>query len=278
MRYDFKYKQGARSFRPDFGRVINATDGGYERGHAAGYTEGETAATAAAEAANALILADCNAVLPDKGVEVADTLEQVPQRIGEIEYSPNVLLYTTGTTRMFTRAVFPEGYEITITAPNHQGDMGEMFSGAKGIRKITMDIPTDADYIAYNFIYPNSPVEELVLPDGIHFKDWNYFATLSATLRIVTGRINPSGNTSNVNTFNGCYALEEVYFMPGTIEGSISFGHSANLSAESIQSIIDGLADLTGATAQTLTLHATVKSKLTDEQKATILSKNWNIA
>ena len=43
------------------------------------------AGKAKAEAHNAAILTDCNAVLPDKGVEPADTLAQVPQRIEEIQ-------------------------------------------------------------------------------------------------------------------------------------------------------------------------------------------------
>ena len=50
------------------------------------------------------------------------------------------------------------------------------------------------------------------------------------------------------------------------------------LSDETIQSIIDGLADLTEQTTQTITFYATVGAKLTDEQKATITAKNWTLA
>ena len=78
-------------------------------------------------------------------------------------------------------------------------------------------------------------------------------------------------------TFNYCYALKEIRFVQNTIYLGIGFPHSSLLSAESVQSIIDGLADLTGATAQTLTLHATVGAKLTDAQKATITAKNWTL-
>ena len=48
---------------------------------------------------------------------------------------------------------------------------------------------------------------------------------------------------------------------------------SSKLSAESVQSIIDGLAIV--GTAQTLTLHSSIV--LTDEQKAQISSKNWTL-
>ena len=75
--------------------------------------------------------------------------------------------------------------------------------------------------------------------------------------------------------FSGCISLVDVRFVKETIKGSIKIP-SPVLSAESIQSIIDGLA--TVATAQTLTLHADVKAKLTAEQLATITGKNWNLA
>lgn len=79
------------------------------------------------------------------------------------------------------------------------------------------------------------------------------------------------------NLFSYCNALKEVRFVNNSIPMSVSFSNSNLLSAESIQSIIDGLADLTGGTAQTLTLHATVGAKLTDTQKATITAKNWKL-
>lgn len=77
--------------------------------------------------------------------------------------------------------------------------------------------------------------------------------------------------------FNKMNSLVYVRFAKETLKLSISI-LSAYLSDESIQSIIDGLADLTGQTAQTITFHTTVKNKLTEEQIASATSKNWNIA
>ena len=78
------------------------------------------------------------------------------------------------------------------------------------------------------------------------------------------------------NSFANNLALKEIRFQ-GQIGKAINFANSSKLSAESIQSIIDALADLSGATAQTLTLHKTVGAKLTDAQKAAIAAKNWNL-
>ena len=77
--------------------------------------------------------------------------------------------------------------------------------------------------------------------------------------------------------FNQCVALTNIRVVANSIKFNISFSHSSKLSTDTIQSIIDGLADLTDGTAQTLTLHATVGGKLTDEQKATITAKNWTL-
>lgn len=74
-----------------------------------------------------------------------------------------------------------------------------------------------------------------------------------------------------------CAALEKITFA-GTIGQSLSFADSPLLTNESVQSIIDHLADLTGATAQTLTFHKTVGNKLTQSQKDTISAKNWTLA
>lgn len=87
-----------------------------------------------------------------------------------------------------------------------------------------------------------------------------------------------SANTSANSQFGNCRALKEVRFAERSVKTPLIFSFSPLLSYESIQSIIDGLADLTGGTGQTLTFHADVKAKLTDEQKTQITSKNWILA
>ena len=82
-------------------------------------------------------------------------------------------------------------------------------------------------------------------------------------------------SVTNVNKAFHADKLKDIRFVENTIKVSITFSSSV-LSAESIQSIIDGLA--TVETAQTLTLHADVKAKLTDDQKKAISDKNWNLA
>ena len=78
--------------------------------------------------------------------------------------------------------------------------------------------------------------------------------------------------------FDFCWALEEINFTEDSvIKANISFKDSSKLNASSVNSIIHALKDLTGETAQTLTFHADVGAKLTEEQKAAITAKNWNL-
>lgn len=73
--------------------------------------------------------------------------------------------------------------------------------------------------------------------------------------------------------FNNANALREVRFVEKTIGGSFSFT-SAVLSAESKQSIFDGLA--TVETAQTLTLNANLK--ILQSQVDSANAKGWTVA
>lgn len=79
-------------------------------------------------------------------------------------------------------------------------------------------------------------------------------------------------------SFYGCGALKNIT-IEGEIGNSISFSSSYKLTSASVDSIINALVDYSGTTTSPiLTFHATVKGNLTDEQIATITSKNWTLA
>ena len=80
------------------------------------------------------------------------------------------------------------------------------------------------------------------------------------------------------NAFTNCTALKNITF-EGTIGNSISFASSPLLTTESIDSIINALQDLTGATSKTLTVHADVYDRMVaDGKDALVTAKNWSLA
>ena len=92
----------------------------------------------------------------------------------------------------------------------------------------------------------------------------------------IIGELDFSSATTLTTPFAYSYGLTEVRFAKETLKMSLSINACKLLSDKSIQSIIDGLAQV--ETSQTITFHADVKAKLTDEQKSQITSKNWTIA
>lgn len=74
----------------------------------------------------------------------------------------------------------------------------------------------------------------------------------------------------------GCSSLQNIT-IEGEIGNDISFANSSKLTTASVDSIINALIDLTGGTAQKLSLHPTVVANLTDEQWTKLDAKNWQI-
>lgn len=109
-------------------------------------------------------------------------------------------------------------------------------------------------------------------------------------LERITSEIDFSSCTYNHNCFFNATSLKELRIKPNSIKISISFSSSSDLTDESINSIVNGYADMTGQTAPVLTVHATVKSKIiaddakddTDPTKRfwlrTLTSKNVTLA
>jgi hypothetical protein len=151
-----------------------------------------------------------------------------------------------------------------------------MFDGT-GITDFTREgIVLDFSKVTWGrWAFANTQNTEIKLPtldfSGLTVSAETFFRSWVKELSLIT---NEAFNFSN--SFWGCKYLENLT-INGVINSSIYLKDSNLLSAESVQGVIDCLKDLTGATAQTLTLHAAVGAKLTEAQKATITAKNWTL-
>lgn len=86
-------------------------------------------------------------------------------------------------------------------------------------------------------------------------------------------RINATTGTNLV--FYACNNLKEVRFTKESLKYDLQMAQSRYLSLESLQSIIDGLGNVT--TTRTLSLNSTAYNKLTEEQKQSATDKGWTI-
>lgn len=98
-----------------------------------------------------------------------------------------------------------------------------------------------------------------------------------SSLQTIVGELDFSecDPTQQYDSFNGCTSLIEVRFTPESIKQDLGFTQSSQLSDESIQSILDGLANV--STTRTLSLNSEVYAKLTEEQKQSATDKGWTI-
>ena len=156
------------------------------------------------------------------------------------------------------------------------------FNASLNLKKLTIEGNVNNNPIdLHRMVYGGSraTLEEIDFSNfNLNVETLNQAFNNGVGLKRILGVFDLTNATSVNNAFNNCPALEEVRFKADSIFLSISFGSCSALNDESIRSVIDGLADLTGQTTQTLTFHTTVGNKLTDTQKATITAKNWTLA
>ena len=239
--------------------------------------------------------ADIKAAIEEKGVTVGDgTIDTYAQKIGEIssgDYeqgyedgynkanNENPFYYATNMDFLFTRTAFSSEKSNIVCKVLNNTKWSTAFAQVSGIK--TLKIICDTPDLEVNFQALVRECADLELLDLTEFKCYPtsiaYFAYQSKKLVTILGAMDLSKCTTVTLAFTSANALKDIEFVPNSIKISIGFNDSNLLSDISIQSIIDGLADLTGGTAQTLTLHATVGGKLTDEQKASITAKNWTL-
>lgn len=176
-----------------------------------------------------------------------------------------------------------EGNIIDCSGLTQSGNFSNSFYGCSCIEELNFINLPDYAIVADSMfsLVPN------IIPDKLKtvsfspkFKLSN--ATLLFNARIsleeVIGELDFSGITAvNVqsNPFKGCTSLAEIRFTKESIKYNLSFAQSSQLSDESIQSILDGLA--TVSSTQTLAFNSAVYAKLTEEQKQSATDKGWTI-
>lgn len=162
---------------------------------------------------------------------------------------------------------------ITVTCDTPLTSLGSLINGSSwsfwGLERLTLNV--DSSQVT-GFANVCKFVQNLKIIDGnpLNFQS----------------RYKAGGN----NPFYNCAKIEEFRVVPNTIFYSLNFSTNGMLSDTTLDSVAEGLADLTGTTAETLTFHADVKARIeaddakedTDETKhgwlSTITGKNWTIA
>ena len=136
-----------------------------------------------------------------------------------------------------------------------------------------------ANFVTSNIADTKNALKKLIINfDTSQCTNFSAFVWKQVNIEEIVGELDCTSATNFSLWLNTCRYLREIRIKEKTIFVSISFPDCNSLSDESIQSIIDGLADLTEQTSQTLTFNSNVKLRITEAQISQITSKNWTLA
>lgn len=190
---------------------------------------------------------------------------------------PNPLEYVSkgiSLNSAYQDAVFPENYELTIECPKFT-NMTYAFQRATGITKLTLKGHENGPAIAFNSAFANTPIVILDITEfNMKIQNASSMCANCSALKEVRGVLDFSEATSLSVPFASCTELEEVRLLANSLSLSLNISKSSKLSAESVQSIFDGLA--TVEVAQTLTLNEDVK--ILQSQVDSANAKGWTVA
>ena len=221
--------------------------------------------------------------ITEKGGTVASTagLKDLPDAIASIPSDGgsgvDLLYYASQLSQTFYNVEFPENYAMTLRIKRLKRTY-HTFMGATNLKKVKLIIEDKDAVVEFSNMFREcASIEEVDLTEcnTSNFNEWSYSFFQTNGLKRILGDLDLSQATIGSYIFFASI-LEEVRIVPNTINISIRF-NSAKLTQASIESIINGLADLTGKDPQTLTLNG-VGRNLTEEQKARISAKNWTLA
>lgn len=225
-------------------------------------------------------IAYCNLKLLKKGVtDYATSVVDIGNKIESINVV-NLTKFITTLYRTFYDSDFIDNENIVLEyGEKFNGDMQAAFAYSKNIKSIKFIGPLNNN-VNLGTSFLSSSVQLIDFSEC----EWKLKGSLNSSfascngLISITGILDCSEITGFNSTFNGCYSLQHLNFKESSIKKSVNLVYSSKLSEDTRQSIFDGLADLTGQDSQVLTLNKTLEEKITDEQKAYVVSKNWQLA
>lgn len=182
---------------------------------------------------------------------------------------------------LFRLAAFPDGYEMIAETNDFGGSAINAFQSTTGLKKVVFKGNPENKAVTVQGIFERSTVEEIDFSGfgngGLRVLKADGAFSRTPNLHTIKGTLDFTENTGNISCFYYAEALVNVRFTPGTLNYPVIVAQCKNLSDESVQSVIDGLKDLTGQTAVRVSFHSNVLLRLTDEQFSTITAKNWTL-
>ena len=204
--------------------------------------------------------ADIKAAIEQKGVVVGDgTIDTYAEKISEISGGGTDIDRCLKSGRFPNLNVFGKT-EVVLNLDSWESSFQNLFQITNEQNRnvicehITINCPYTIESINQIFYcqypYTDETLKRLTLNiSTTKCKNYLNAFTQMRALEVIDGTPLDFSNVisaSNTNAFPNTVSLKEVRFVPNSIKVSIMFANSSQLSTDTIQSIIDGLADLSG--------------------------------
>jgi hypothetical protein len=188
----------------------------------------------------------------------------------------NPLAYARKLNSVYEGYDFPDDYELILNVPI-ANTFNQMCKFSTGLKVVTLVGNVVNDVLDFIETFMGATSLEMINAEEYNFKPYDATRMFSGCIKLkeIKGQIDLSRISAGIGAFTDCYALEEIRFKPNTLKLTFPMTDSPLLSNESLQSLVDSLVQT--STSQTLYLHPTAASNLTEDQIIQITNKNWTV-
>ena len=256
---------------------------GDEHGYARGYADGKAEGGGAEPIINELTITENGTYTAPDGVDGYSPIT-VNVKGSDNSYYNDVWdsIQTNGTRTNYDRCfaslswndvTFKPKYDMILSSASYMFQYSQITDLVVAMGGKTIDFSNVPSY-SMTRPFDSSAITHIGVVNVSNAGLLNTLFGNATELHTIDKLVVSASNTYGTKMFEFCSKLENII-----IEGTI--GNAFNMSAcplttASVQSIIDHLADLTGATTKTLTLSAS--ATITDAQKTAITAKNWTLS
>lgn len=188
--------------------------------------------------------------IAEKLALIAENIPKVYEA-GKQAGGDNPIYYAMKFTGLFSSATFPENYDFVLNVKKAPTDMSNMFMTATGLKTVKLISEDNTNDIIYQACFRDNKTLETVDLTEYNRKPTTvaYMFLGASALKSVYGALDFTNCTNTTIWLNGAYLLEDIEFVPNTINITIPFQWCTKLTKASITSAINGLnADVTGQT------------------------------
>lgn len=177
----------------------------------------------------------------------------------------------TNMTYMFSGCYLLQSIPLLNTSS--VTDISYMFDDCYILQTIPLLDTSSVTNMDHMFTYCYS-LRSIPLLDTSSVTDMGMMFYSCSSLQTIS-QLDTSNVTNMSNMFTVCSYLE--FLTMTNIKVSFNISYSTKFSQETLEALIDNLADLTGQTAQTFTMGSTNLAKVSQEKKDLATSRNWSL-